>query len=157
MLFRSRELWLPLYAVARLGNWGENFHRTLLLHTRQKRENEIPWNRKLLGDCLKIFAEAGSPESMRTQTLVVALNGLPDSDYSSLRYGKGLDARTLAKKLKEYGISPTQIRFGEETAKGYYLQPIQEAFSRYSQEELEPSPPPQNETRETEETQDELW
>lgn len=154
---RERELWLPLYAVARLGGWREPFERTLLLHTRQKLENEIPWNRKLLGDCLKVFEEAGSPESMRTQALVVSLNGLPDSDYSSMRYGKGLDGRTLAKKLKEYGIAPTQIRFGDETAKGYYLQPIREALSRYSQEQVVPVHTPQTETEETEETEEELW
>lgn len=154
---RERELWLPLYAVARLGGWKEPFERTLLLHTRQKLENEIPWNRKLLGDCLKVFEEAGSPESMRTQALVVSLNGLPDGDYSSMRYGKGLDGRTLAKKLKEYGIAPTQIRFGDETAKGYYLQPIREALSRYSQEQVAPLHTPQTETEETEETQEELW
>jgi len=67
-----------------------------------------------------------------------------------MRYGKGLDARTLAKKLKEYGLAPIQIRFGEETAKGYYLHPIKKVLARYSQEESLPIP--QNETEETEET-----
>ena len=152
---RERELWLPLYAVSSLCGWEDNFKKTLLLHTRQKSENEVSWSRKLLEDCLKVFVQSGNPESMRTQTLVVSLKDLPDSDYASMRYGKGLDARTLAKKLKEYGLAPIQIRFGEETAKGYYLHPIKEVLARYSQEESLPIP--QNETEETGETEEELF
>lgn len=153
---RERELWLPLYAVARVGNWEEEFAILLEFYTRQKKEQEeIPWNRQLLGDCVGVFEEAGNPESLKTQSLVVALNDLPDRDYKSLRYGKGLDGKTLAKKLKEYGIAPTQIRFGMETAKGYYLFPIRKVLENYSEEVSLHTP--ERETRETEETPEELF
>jgi hypothetical protein len=78
------------------------------------------------------------------------LNDLPDTDYSSKRFGKGLDDRLLAKKLRGYGIKPIQIRFGEETAKGYYREPIAKALARYSQEVS--TPLAESETEETEET-----
>jgi hypothetical protein len=147
---RERELWLPLYAVSRLCGWEEQFKKTLLLHTRQKSENETPTDRRYLEDCLRVFSEAGNPETIRTKTLVVSLNDLPDTDYASKRYGRGLDDRLLAKKLKGYGIKPIQIRFGEETAKGYYREPITKALARYSQEVS--TPLPESETEETEET-----
>lgn len=153
---RERELWLPLYSVAKLGGWQEEFIRVLEFYTRQKKEqDEIPWNRQLLGDCVRVFQEQGNPESLKTQVLVVALNDLPDRDYKSLRYGKGLDGKTLAKKLKEYGISPTQIRFGVETLKGYYREPIQRVYENYSEEESLHTP--ESETGETGETPEELF
>jgi len=147
---RERELWLPLYAVSVLCGWEDKFKATLILHTKQKSENEISWGRRLLEDCVKVFTDLGNPETIRTKTLVVALKDLPETDYASMRYGKGLDDRTLARKLKEYLIAPLQIRFGNETAKGYYLHPIKEAIARYSQEGY--LPPSREETEETEGT-----
>jgi hypothetical protein len=71
------------------------------------------------------------------------------------RIVSGLSPTLLAKKLKEYGIAPTQIRFGMETAKGYYLFPIRKVLENYSEEVSLHTP--ERETRETEETPEELF
>ena len=147
---REREMWLPLYAVAKLaGNeWEERFYQALSLHQKVKKTSDIPRERELLEDCLKVFADR---DSLKSELLIQGLKELPESDYSSMNYGRGITSKYLAKMVRPYEIQPTQIRFGESTFKGYYKSEFLKAFGHYSQDSLPPATPETLETLETEE------
>jgi len=146
---RDREVWLPLFAVAKLAgsNWVEKCYEALYQHQRVKKTSDIPRERQLLQDCLTVFA---GRESLKSELLIQGLKELLDSDYNSMNYGRGISAKYLAKMVRSYDIQPTQIRFGESTYKGYYRHSYESANARYS-EELSLSPIP--ETPETPETE----
>lgn len=150
---RDREVWLPLYAVAQLAgqDWTDRFSQALFLHQRVKKSSDIPRERQLLEDCLKVFGER---ESMKTEMLIEGLKILPEADYSTLSYGRGISPKYLAKMVRAYEIQPTQIRFGESTFKGYYRTQFASAYARYSEETPAPST---TETVETHETKEEAW
>ena len=144
---REREVWLPLYAVANLAgeDWQERFYQALHLHQRVKKTSDIPRERALLEDCLKVF---GQRDSLRSESLIQGLKELPESDYDSMSYGKGITSKYLAKIVRPYEIQPIQIRFGDSTFKGYYRSEFSKAFERYSEPSLATG-----ETSETQETE----
>lgn len=144
---REREVWLPLYAVAKLAgeDWQERFYQALHLHQRVKKTSDIPRERALLEDCLKVF---GQRDSLRSESLIQGLKELPESDYDSMSYGKGITSKYLAKIVRPYEIQPMQIRFGDSTFKGYYRSEFSKAFERYSEPSLATG-----ETSETQETE----
>lgn len=146
---REREVWLPLYAVAILaGNeWEEKLYQALNLHQRVKKTSDIPRERQLLEDCLKVF---GDRDVLKSETLIEGLKVLPESDYASMNYGRGITAKTLARIVRPYEIQPTQIRFGENTYKGYYQSEYSKAFERYSEPSSATATGETSETQETE-------
>lgn len=152
---RDREVWLPLYAVAKMSDSEEDFFEAIQIHQQAKAENEPPRSRQLLEDCLKVFDLLNEPERLKTISLINGLNELLGGEYSGVRYGKGINDRLLAKWLRPYGITPKQIRFGEEGGKGYYKVEFEEVFNRYSVSD--PSSLPRTETTETSETEAGLW
>jgi hypothetical protein len=85
-------------------------------------------------------------------TFKSSLNALEGADYQGLRYGKGLDSKLFAKKVRGYGITPKQLRFGDETGKGYEREPFENALNRYA---FSSPIPRESETGETPETSDE--
>lgn len=154
---RDREVWLPLYGVAKMSDSVEAFFEAVRTHQIAKATNETPLSRQLVEDCLRVFDSLNEQEKLKTPTLLNGLETLPESDYSQLRGGKGLNDRTLAKWLRGYGITPKQIRFGEESSKGYYRFEFQEALDRYSVSEATLPTHPVTETTETTETSVGLW
>ena len=147
---RERELWLPLYAVAKLAGeeWEERFYQALNLHQKVKKTSDIPRERQLLEDCLKVFADR---DSLKSESIIQGLKELPESDYASMSYGRGITSKYLAKIVRPYEIQPTQIRFGESTFKGYYRSEFAKAFERYSEPLLATATSETSETQETEE------
>ena len=135
----------------------EAFFEAVRTHQIAKATNETPLSRQLVEDCLKVFDQMNEPEKLKTPTLLNGLETLPDSDYSQLRGGKGLNDRTLAKWLRPYGITPKQIRFGEESSKGYYRFEFKDSLDRYSVSEASLPALPEAETSETTETSAGLW
>lgn len=154
---RDKEVWLPLYGVAVMSDSVESFFEAVRTHQIAKATNETPLSRQLVEDCLKVFDQINEPEKLKTPSLLNGLETLPDSDYSQLRGGKGLNDRILAKWLRPYGITPKQIRFGEESSKGYYRFEFKEALDRYSVSEASLPMLPETETSETAETSAQLW
>jgi hypothetical protein len=72
---------------------------------------------------------------------------MPDSEWDRYNFGKPINERALAKKLRTYGIKPAQMRFENSVgAKGYYRSEVESAVRRY----LGTSLPETTETTETE-------
>jgi len=151
---RDRELLLPLYAVARLSGWEEEFLAIAQTFASQKQNDEMPNERKILSDCLDVFHYQGYSDRITSKDLIKGLNALEEADYKHWNRERGINDKTLSRTLRLYQIESTQIRFGETSLKGYYRQPFEVAVSRYLQEESIQSHTT-NETRETEETEQE--
>jgi hypothetical protein len=145
---RDREVWLPLFKVAHLagGEWIKRVEIALSNIQKDKLDNTLPKERQLLEDVWKVF-QAQEKERIKSNILVLALIEMPDSEWDTYNYGKPINERGLAKKLRTYGIKPVQMRFESGVgAKGYHRSEIESAVRRY----LDPSLPETTETTETE-------
>ena len=141
---RAAEVWEPLLAIADLagGEWPSRaWQAALVLSSGTGREDDSLGVR-LLRDIRAVFDE-GNLDRIASGELAAALNAMEEAPWGDLR-GKSLDPRTLARLLKTYGIGPKQVRFGEDTRKGYERAWFLDAWARYI--------PPGRETSETSET-----
>lgn len=145
---RDREVWLPLFMMAHLAdeNWIKRAEIALANIQEDKLDNTLPKERQLLGDIWKIF-QAQEKDRIKSNVLILALIELSDSEWDTYNFGKPINERALAKKLRTYGIKPAQMRFENGLgAKGYYRSEVESAVRRY----LDPSLPETTETTETE-------
>jgi hypothetical protein len=148
---RDREVWLPLFIVAHLADeaWIKRAEIALANIQEAKSDNTLPRERELLSDLWKIF-QRQDKDKIKSAAIILALIEMPDSEWDTYNFGKPINERALAKKLRTYGIKPAQIRFENgQGAKGYYRSEVESAVKRY----LEPSMPVITETTETPETE----
>ena len=148
---RDREVWLPLFIVAHLADeaWIKRAEIALANIQEAKSDNTLPRERQLLSDLWKIF-QRQDKDKIKSAAIILALIEMPDSEWDTYNFGKPINERALAKKLRTYGIKPAQIRFENgQGAKGYYRSEVESAVKRY----LEPSMPAISETTETPETE----
>ena len=128
---RSADVWEPLLAIADLagGDWPQRARSAAkVLATGENREDASP-GVQLLADIRRVFDQKGV-DRLSSKYLVEALNALDDAPWGDL-HGKPLDARGLGKKLKPYELKAKQVRFGEETDKGWELEDFADAWLRY--------------------------
>ena len=148
---RDREVWLPLFMVAHLADseWIKRAELALSNIEEAKSDNTLPRERQLLSDIWKIF-QAQEKDKIKSSVIILELIGMLDSEWGTYNYGKPINERALAKKLRTYEIKPSQIRFENGVgAKGYYRSEVESAVKRY----LDPSMPAISETTETPETE----
>ena len=148
---RDREVWLPLFIVAHLADevWIKRAEIALANIQESKSDNTLPRERQLLSDIWKIF-QGQEREKIKSAAIILGLIEMHDSEWDTYNYGKPINERALAKKLRTYGIKPAQIRFENgQGAKGYYRSEVESAVKRY----LEPSVSAISETTETLETE----
>ena len=148
---RDREVWLPLFIVAHLADeaWIKRAEIALANIQEAKSDNTLPRERQLLSDTWKIF-QGQEREKIKSAAIILGLIEMHDSEWDTYNFGKPINERALAKKLRTYGIKPAQIRFENgQGAKGYYRSEVESAVKRY----LEPSMPAISETTETPETE----
>jgi len=148
---RDREVWLPLFIVAYLADeaWIKRAEIALANIQEAKSDNTLPRERQLLSDIWKIF-QGQEREKIKSAAIILGLIEMHDSEWDTYNFGKPINERALAKKLRTYGIKPAQIRFENgQGAKGYYRSEVESAVKRY----LEPSMPAISETTETPETE----
>jgi hypothetical protein len=148
---RDREVWLPLFIMAHLAGeeWIKRAEIALANIQEAKSDNTLPRERELLSDLWKIF-QRQDKDKIKSAAIILALIEMPDSEWDTYNFGKPINERALAKKLRTYGIKPAQIRFENgQGAKGYYRSEVESAVKRY----IEPSIPVISETTETPETE----
>lgn len=134
---RAADTWEPLVAIADHvgGDWPRRARAACLTLTSQSEEadEEASLNTKLLGDVRDIFAER-TASFLSSADLVAALKGVEESPWEEFDF----NARKLAYRLKHFGV-----KVGHNTAKtarGYRLEDLFDAFTRYLRPEAsEPS------------------
>ncbi len=128
---RAADNWTPLLAIADAagGEWPERARRAALaLSGADTEEGEV--GVLLLEDLKAIFEERGA-DRLPSAEIVEALVTLEDRPWPEWRHGKPLTVNGLARLLRPFGIKSKQYREGLERFRGYELEDLQEAFSRY--------------------------
>lgn len=145
---RDADVWEALLAVADAagGAWPERARVSAVSLVSDTKAATPSLGVLLLADLRAVFGDA---HVMSTESILKALHALEESPWSDLR-GSPLNPRGLAQRLRQYGVRSKQVRIGEVTLKGYALEDLHDAWSRY----LPPvgRPPMGHETEETEET-----
>jgi hypothetical protein len=135
---RQAEIWEPLVAIGDLAgeDWAVRSRSAADQVTNSGAQHDPTLGIQLLADIRNVV---NGHDRISSTDLVGALNAVEESPWG----GWPLDSRGLARKLKPYGIKPSQIRVGERTMKGYRMTEFVDVWGRYL---------PTRETNETEET-----
>jgi hypothetical protein len=121
---RAQDSAEPLLAIADLagGDWPGRARRALVeLHGGREIDDESSGVR-LLSDVRTVF----DGERLSTEVLLDRLRALDEAPWGDW-YGKPLSARSLAKMLRPYGVSP----HSDGTSRGYRREAFEGAWARY--------------------------
>jgi hypothetical protein len=126
---RDADVWEAMLAVADSagGSWPERARVTAVTPVMQSKAGTPSLGIKLLQD---LFTIIGEQDQIATERLLEELHKIEESPWGDMR-GKPLDARGLAKRLKEYESKPATLRFTTTSAKGYRRDEFRDAWSRY--------------------------
>lgn len=135
---RPADVWEPLLAIADEagGDWPTKARTacvSLLADAQTTDSGSL--GVRLLTDLRTLWAEAGDPDGMHTDTVLERLHNLDEAPWADLR-GKPLDSRGLGRRLRQYGIASRSVRVGNEARKGYRREDLHDAWTRY----LAPAP-----------------
>jgi len=128
---RAAEVWEPLFAIADAAgsDWPGRARRAAMgLSVGDGREDDSLGVR-LLADIQATFDERKA-DRLSSGQLADALVAIEEAPWGDLR-GKPLEARTLARRLRPYGIKPHVIRIGDATPRGYERADFEDAWRRY--------------------------
>jgi putative DNA primase/helicase len=117
--------WKMLIAIAELCGVAAEAREGA--ETLSRRSDEASLGVELLRDIRdEVFA---GTDRIRSQDLVNKLTAMEDRPWSDMPYtGKQITHAQVARLLKPYGVKPDQVRFGEQTFKGYRLEWFTDAF-----------------------------
>jgi hypothetical protein len=146
---RDADVWEALIAVADAagGDWPERARKAAKALVGEAKDREPSLGIRLLADLKTVFADA---EHMTTEAILRALNGMAEAPWNDLK-GKPLNERSLATRLRQYGIKPKVIRVGDSTPRGYTRESLHDAWQSY----LPPSSAETSATSATSETSSE--
>jgi hypothetical protein len=128
---RAADGWEPLLAIADAvgGDWPQRARQSALALTGGDVRDDDSLGVKLLADIYTIFQERETDRLSSTE-LVAALNAIEESPWGDLR-GKPFDTRRLAHRLRPFEVTPHQVRFADQTLKGYEAVAFADPWERY--------------------------
>lgn len=128
---RQKDCWEPLLSIAELlGDEIAQEARNAATEICKINSDEPHINELMLLDIRRVFVE----QKIDRLPTIDLINALCEDDEAAWRYlnkGGKITPRQLAQILKQFNISSKQIRFGEQTKKGYDTADFQECFSKY--------------------------
>ena len=128
---RAQDNWEPLLAIAdRAGGRWPTTARSAALKLSGAAQEAMSSSGELLSDIRAVLDAAGD-EKISTADLLRALIGREESPWATCHGGKPMTPRNLAKRLGEYSIKSTNVRFGHEVQKGFHRSQFADAFARY--------------------------
>jgi putative DNA primase/helicase len=137
---RSADNWRPLFAVADIAgaDWPEKARRIAVKLSASAEDDT--WGILLLEDLGKLYAERNA-DRMASKDICSALAEVEERPWPEICRGNPITQSRLASLLKPFGIVPTTVRFeNRPNAKGYNLERLQDAISRYVGSSPKPSP-----------------
>jgi hypothetical protein len=141
---RPADVWEPLLAVADAagGHWPESARAACVELVKVNESREASLGVKLLSDLRAVFGDA---DALSTETILVGLCEIEESPWADLR-GKPLDARGLARRLRQYDIASVKVKVDNKALQGYRREHLWDAFARYlppTTQKAEPPEPPE--------------
>jgi hypothetical protein len=135
---RPAEVWEPLIATADAagGEWPARAREACVAMCKAAQDNRVSLGIRLLSDLRILFAAAGNPEALHTETLLTRLcdgpkHGLEDDAPWNELHGKPLGVRGLANFLKKYSVNPTKVKVDGQSLQGYRREHLWDAWNRY--------------------------
>lgn len=128
---RMQEGCEPLVAIADALGDGEQVRDALVtLLTGERLDSQESMRLRLLRDLRTIYDEHPKSRAAFTSSIIKKLYAMEEAGWISY-YGRGLDARDLAKLLGQYGIKPKPVRSKDEVGRGYHRDDLQPAWDKY--------------------------
>jgi len=138
---RPADVWEPLIVIADTAGatWPARARAAAVVLNQLRADHEPSAGVRLLADLRHVF---GTADKLPTAIVLERLNAIEEAPWGALAGGRGLDARGLAKLLREYGVEPRDHRFPDGTSrgKGYTHSDLTDAWRRYL-------PPPPSDSR----------
>ncbi|MDO8312417.1 MAG: DUF3631 domain-containing protein, partial [Sideroxyarcus sp.] len=128
---RQQDNWEPLLAIAGTagGDWINRAHNAALkLSNADELEHGV--GNELLTDIKTVF-ETKRVDKISTGDLIAALCADDEAPWNTYNRGKPVSPRQIAKRVKGYGITSTNVRIGYDTPQGFEREQFDEALSRY--------------------------
>ncbi|MGH3264262.1 MAG: DUF3631 domain-containing protein [Trebonia sp.] len=129
---RDADVWEALLAVADLagGHWPESSRAAAVALVADSRRHAPSIGVLLLQDIKTVF-DKRDRDVLPTDQLIAGLVELPEAPWPSIRRGEPLDPRSLAQRLRKYGIGSKDRRIGDAVIKGDSRTQFTDAWSRY--------------------------
>jgi hypothetical protein len=146
---RPADVWEPLLAIADAagGHWPDTGRAACLELVKVGESREASLGVRLLADLRSVFGES---DTLSTEAILAGLCSIEESPWADLR-GKPLDARGLARRLRQYGIGSVKVKIGDKALQGYRREHLWDSFARYlppTTQKAEPLEPPEPGTSE---------
>ena len=132
---RQADVSEPLLAIADLagGSWPATVRESLAVLFGSAVSEDSSLGVTLLRDIRTIFGtqsgrDAGKIYSAQLASALREIEGAPWSEWD---HGRGLNANSLAKRLKPYHIHPQSVRTLDGTGKGYKREDFSDVWERY--------------------------
>ncbi|MGW9324739.1 DUF3631 domain-containing protein [Streptomyces koyangensis] len=132
---RAADTWDPLVAVADLagGAWPRRAREACarMVAAEAETEEEQPSAARILADIRRVFVAQREPDSLSTDELLHHLRQDPEAPWA--QWGRnGLTARDLAAMLRQFGVTPGNVRLADGTQrKGYMRNKFLDPWRRY--------------------------
>ena len=128
---RNADVWEPLFAVAdgASGDWPSRARAAAVALLGAAQDAEPSLGIRLLADMKAVF-EASDKSTLATASIIEELIDLHESPWGDLK-GKPINERTLARRLRQYGIKSKVVRIRERTLRGYSKEDFHDAWLRY--------------------------
>ena len=133
---RQAEIWEPLFAIAEVAGGHWSTHARDLAEWTCKLSDAEPDVATLL---LQHIREAfGDDETIRSCDLIASLTARDDGPWAAWwKDQEQGDLMDLARRLREYGAAPRNVRTPVGVARGYHRRDFADAFARYLGDEEE--------------------
>jgi hypothetical protein len=128
---RTADTWEPLIAVADVagGDWPQRARAAAVTLLEGEAGDDGSRGVRLLADIRSVF-ETVATDRLASADLAAQLATIEEAPWGDI-YGRPLDARGLARRLRPFGIRPDSVRFEDGTLKGYQRAWFEDAWSRY--------------------------
>ena len=126
---RPADVWEPLLAIADAagGDWPDRARTACVEQVQVAASRDASLGVRLLTDMYSIWGDA---DALSTETILQRLHELDEAPWSDLR-GKPLDARGLARRLRQYEVTSVNVKADGKVLKGYRRESLWDAWSRY--------------------------
>jgi len=129
---RAEDAWTPLLAIADDIGIGDEARKTAVALSGGDEATGDDSGVDLLRAVREVFATKGDPKHLPTTELLTALNEMTGEQWRGWNNGRGVNARDLSSRLRDFGLAPKTINVGTMTnPKGYSLSPLIVALAPY--------------------------
>jgi hypothetical protein len=127
---RSADCWEPLIAIADEAgdDWPKRARAAAVALAIRASDEAVTAGVELLRHVREAFGDA---DRLWTEALLDRLCSRPESPWREINFGKPLNDRGLAKRLKPYGIKSKDVKLNGVNRKGFAADDFADAWSRY--------------------------